>query len=217
MKQHLLKYRFEFLLIILTLAIFDKIVIFSDFVYSSYVWPANMLLLGVGSFGLFHDRNLAVKWAKNIFFISVIAVPLAADIIFVNSALTQIALWSYLFFYTIIFTEVIRQIIHKHEVTESIIMGSLSGFLLIIVVATFSFLLIDFHLSDAFQNLQGVTIPQKYHQVVYFSSITLTTIGYGDITPKADNARLLAAFWGVVGQFYMVAVVGIIISKFTSK
>ena len=217
MKKHLLNYRFEFLLIILTLAIFDKIVIFSDPLYANYVWPTNMLLLGIGSFGLFHDQNLLMKWAKNILIVSVVAVPIAAQTIFVNSVLTQVALWSYLLFYSIIFTEVIRQIISKNEVTESIIMGSLSGFLLIIVVATFSFLLIDFHLPDAFQNLQGTTISQKYHQVIYFSSITLTTIGYGDITPKADNARLLAAFWGVVGQFYMVAVVGIIISKFTSK
>jgi len=51
----------------------------------------------------------------------------------------------------------------------------------------------------------------------YFSFITLTSIGFGDMYPITDMTRLVTAFFGMVGQFYMVAVVGIIISKFTSK
>jgi hypothetical protein len=176
-----------------------------------------MLLLGIVSVGIFHEGKIVIKWAKNILFIIILSVPFFASYVFNNQTLTPIALLSYMAFYGIIFFEVMRQIVKRNEVTESIVLGSLCGFLLIIFVTSFSFLLIDFIDPDSFKSLKGTSIPEKYHQIVYFSSITLSTIGYGDITPSSDNARLLAAFWGIIGQFYMVAVVGIIISKFTSK
>lgn len=217
MKKWLHLYRFELLLFVLLMVIFNKIFFFSGPIYSNYVWPLNMILLGFVSIGFSYESKRHFNWTKNILFLGVILVPIFTKIIFQSEIRTFFALSVYMLFYCIIFSEVMKQIVKKSEVTESIILGSLSGFLLLIIISTFSFLMIDFIDLDSFNNLIGSSIPQKYHQITYFSSITLTTIGYGDITPKTDNARLLAAFWGVVGQFYMVAVVGIIISKFTSK
>jgi hypothetical protein len=53
--------------------------------------------------------------------------------------------------------------------------------------------------------------------MAYFSFVTLTSIGFGDIYPITDMSRLTTAFFGMIGQFYMVAVVGIVISKFSSR
>lgn len=217
MKHYVHIYRFELLLIVLILVIFNKIFVESPQFYSKVIWPINMLLLGVVTLGMFHDHKSKTRWLKNLLFLMVVAVPFFTSFIFTHYALTLLALLAYISFYTIIFIELMRQVIQKTEVTASIIMGSLSGFLLIIIVSSFSYLLIDCIEINAFNNLKGTSIPEKYHQVMYFSSITLSTIGYGDITPATDNARLLSAFWGIIGQFYMVAVVGIIISKFTSK
>jgi hypothetical protein len=47
---------------------------------------------------------------------------------------------------------------------------------------------------------------------LYFSFITLTTVGYGDITPVARGARALAMLEGLVGQLYPA----IIIARFVS-
>lgn len=217
MKNYLHFKRFELILIALVIVIFNKIFFYSDDIYTKYVWPLNMILLGVVSWGVFRERNNTVKWMKNILFLMVVFIPFFSSYIFQQAALTSIALLSYMGFYLLIFIELMRQLIQKDEITESVIFGSLSGFLLLIIVSSFSFLLIDFVDQQSFNNLNGSHIPEKYHQLMYFSSITLSTIGYGDITPATDQARLLAAFWGIIGQFYMVAVVGIIISKFTSK
>jgi hypothetical protein len=51
----------------------------------------------------------------------------------------------------------------------------------------------------------------------YFSFVAMTTIGFGDIYPESDSARLLTAFFAVLGQFYMVGLVGILISRFTGS
>jgi hypothetical protein len=216
MKKWLHKYRFELLLIALIIFIFDKILFFNDNLYNAFVWPINMVLLGVVSVGIFHENNTWVVWLKNILFVIVIIIPFIQKIIFSSSFLSFFGLFAYISFYIIIFIETIKQVIKQKAVSESVIMGSLSGFLLITIIATFSFLLLNLFDSSTFNNLIGSEVPKLYQQITYFSIITLTTIGYGDITPATDNARLLAGFWGVIGQFYMVAVVGIIISKFTS-
>lgn len=217
MKNFIHVYRFELLLFGLMMVIFNKIFFFSAGFYTKYVWPLNMLLLGIVSVAMFKEWKKEIRWFKNLLFLMVVLVPLLASYIFSNRIFTIVALMAYMTFYSIIFIELMRQIIKKSEVTESVIIGSLSGFLLIIIVCSFSFLLIGYLVPHSFNSVKGETIPDRYHQIVYFSSITLSTIGYGDISPANDQTRLLAAFWGIIGQFYMVAVVGIIISKFTSK
>jgi hypothetical protein len=47
---------------------------------------------------------------------------------------------------------------------------------------------------------------------VYFSFVTLTTVGYGDITPLARAARSLAIFEGLIGQLYPTIILGKLLS-----
>jgi voltage-gated potassium channel len=42
----------------------------------------------------------------------------------------------------------------------------------------------------------------------YFSFVTLATVGYGDIVPHTPAARTLALLEAILGQFYLVALVG---------
>ena len=43
--------------------------------------------------------------------------------------------------------------------------------------------------------------------LMYFSLITMTTIGYGDITPTSPPARMLSALQGVVAQLYIAIII----------
>jgi hypothetical protein len=43
--------------------------------------------------------------------------------------------------------------------------------------------------------------------LLYFSCVTLTTLGYGDVTPQGDVARMLAAGEAVFGQLYIAILV----------
>ena len=50
--------------------------------------------------------------------------------------------------------------------------------------------------------------PQPLFPILsYFSLITLSTVGYGDITPLSLQARLAAAAEGITGQFYLAILV----------
>jgi voltage-gated potassium channel len=49
-------------------------------------------------------------------------------------------------------------------------------------------------------------------QLVYFSFITLATLGYGDITPRLPLTQMLSVLEAVAGQFYVAVVVAWLVS-----
>jgi hypothetical protein len=52
---------------------------------------------------------------------------------------------------------------------------------------------------------------------LYFSYITLTTVGYGDIVPVSSAARMLAIVEAMFGMFYMALLISRLVSLYTSK
>ena len=71
--------------------------------------------------------------------------------------------------------------------------------------------------QNSFHGITEIGLAKKYNEISYFSFITLTSFGFGDIYPQHDSIRLLVDFYKMIGQFYMVTAVGIIISKFTNS
>jgi hypothetical protein len=56
-----------------------------------------------------------------------------------------------------------------------------------------------------------------FEDVLYFSFSTLTTLGYGDVTPATRAARSLAVAEGLIGQFYLVTVLALLVSGFSHR
>ena len=53
--------------------------------------------------------------------------------------------------------------------------------------------------------------------LLYFSLVTLATIGYGDIVPLSGEARILAALEGVTGVLYIAITVALLVGRFRSE
>lgn len=53
--------------------------------------------------------------------------------------------------------------------------------------------------------------------LLYFSLVTLATVGYGDILPASDTARMLAMIEAIVGQFYIAVVVAVFVGMYASQ
>jgi len=62
--------------------------------------------------------------------------------------------------------------------------------------------------------LDGVGAHATQSDTLYFSLITLTTVGFGDITPASNAARAIAATEALVGQLYLVSVVAAVVARF---
>jgi voltage-gated potassium channel Kch len=56
-----------------------------------------------------------------------------------------------------------------------------------------------------------------FSSAVYFSFVTIATLGYGDITPVSDAARGMAVFEAVGGQMYMVVLVARLVALHVSQ
>lgn len=54
----------------------------------------------------------------------------------------------------------------------------------------------------------------RHSELLYFSLITLSTNGYGDVVPVSGETRMLAALEGVTGVLYIAITVAILISRF---
>lgn len=61
-----------------------------------------------------------------------------------------------------------------------------------------------------FQQTQDAT-PVQY---LYFSFVTLTTLGFGDLTPAFDSGRVMVTFEALLGQFFLVTVVAGLVGSF---
>jgi len=60
--------------------------------------------------------------------------------------------------------------------------------------------------------------PQGAHLVIfnYFSMVTLTTLGYGDITPQTPSAGALCQLEAIFGQYFIAVVIAWLVSNYTS-
>ena len=55
------------------------------------------------------------------------------------------------------------------------------------------------------------------NDMTYFSLVTLATVGYGDILPRSETARMMAMIEAVVGQFYVAVIVAAFVGMFAAR
>ncbi|MFN5514721.1 MAG: potassium channel family protein [Cyanobacteriota bacterium] len=100
------------------------------------------------------------------------------------------------------------------DVNTDVIIGSVSVYLLL---GIFWFILYDILLNfnpDAFKGL-GAPLRQSQNSLLYFSFTTLTTLGFGDITPVHPAAMGLANLEAIAGQLYPAILIARLVSLFS--
>jgi voltage-gated potassium channel len=124
-------------------------------------------------------------------------------------------------FFIIIMILLIRQIATSREINLKVILGSIIGYLLLGFVYS---ILVGYimHIDpSAFSIPKSVQESLKpvpiYGDSVYFSFVTVATLGYGDIVPIEPYARSLTIWITVSGQLYIATVIALLIGKFSTK
>ena len=216
-KKFLHERKYELLLVALIQHLFIGIFLNDLAFYTKVIWPINMLILGIASVSVFIEKGHWKNFIQKILFLIVVVLPIGLKFWGNNPYYFAFLNIGYVIFFVFIFLEVLKYLIKPSYINTDIISASACGYLLLIEISTF---LLQFFLYQDHQSFKGIDFssPSKtYIDLVYFSSITLTSIGFGDITPNAYNTKLITSFFGIAGQFYSVVLVGIIISKFTSN
>ena len=111
-------------------------------------------------------------------------------------------------FLTLVFFVFAKEVFVSSRFDPDLIFGAVNVYLILgflfSLVYNFCFLVLPQAFSKPFVNLQSF---------FYFSFVTQTTLGFGDIVPVQPIVRNLAVLQAVMGQFYMATLVAGLVSK----
>ncbi|MDH3555318.1 MAG: potassium channel family protein [Deltaproteobacteria bacterium] len=104
---------------------------------------------------------------------------------------------------------------HK-EVTRDLIVGAAVVYLFMALMWTFIFVVVEILHPGSFSIPEGQDIGAT-QSFLYYSFVTITTLGYGDITPVTRLARSLCVLEAVIGQLYLVVQVAWLVGVHVSQ
>jgi hypothetical protein len=106
---------------------------------------------------------------------------------------------------------ILNYVMRSGRVTADKIFAAICAYLLIGYAWAFGYAIVDELYPGAFATPTDVARNDyigRILQLRYFSFTTLATVGYGDIVPRMSGARTMAILEAILGQFYLVALIG---------
>ena len=121
-------------------------------------------------------------------------------------------------FVLLLLTQTLRFILLSPRVNSEVLCAGVAGYLLLGLLWSFAYILVARLSPEAFTFTAGPASGHlmKGFTAIYYSFITLCTVGYGDIVPASGAARMLAMTEGIVGTFYMAILVARLVSLHTA-
>jgi len=124
-----------------------------------------------------------------------------------------------LLFIGFVVVELLRFIIYAPRVDAEVLCAAVAGFLLSGLAWSLAYNLLDRLDPDSFvftlSSKNGFSM--NGFTSLYFSFITLSTLGYGDIVPGSQVARMLAMVEAMFGMFYMALLIARLVSLYSAK
>lgn len=116
----------------------------------------------------------------------------------------------------------IRHIARNPNVTATMIVSAINGYLLLGLLSGVMLAICEIaHRYTAASAVNAVQFPgqgpPQLFDFVYFSFVTLTTLGYGDVTPVSHLARSMALLIAILGQLYIAILVAMLVGKFLAR
>ncbi|MCK5190323.1 MAG: two pore domain potassium channel family protein, partial [Methylococcales bacterium] len=108
---------------------------------------------------------------------------------------------------------VLRFILRQRIITAELIYAGLSVYLIFGMAWASIYHVIDMWKPGSFI-LSNPDVPrQDFFQMWYFSMVTLTTLGYGDIAPASMVARVFVVLEAIMGQFYLAILIASLVGR----
>ena len=206
------KGKFLFLLVSLLLISF-----FYPFVQRG---PAGIFILDIVFLFILLSSIFTITEKKRVFVISLL-LALAAfastvlNYFLVTISLRLITVSAYGLFFTLMAVTILSSIMKSKKVTTETIYASICVYLIIGVIWTMLFTSIEIIEPGSFLSggsplvdLHGDPLQRNvFAKFIYYSFVTLTTLGYGDIVPVSPHARALSSLEAVVGQLFIAILI----------
>ena len=214
--HHVYDNRFEFFLITQAAILFGSLIVPLDF-HQQILQPL-LFILNMGAGIILISKNRVLAW----FFVGLFLLSLMAfgsNFIARADSINKfqyIRLVIFFIFYACVTVNIIRQVWQAQEVNKNVIFGLMSGYIALGLLGFFLFLAIQVVQPGSFNGLmlEGADDGQMIDSLLYYSYITLLTIGYGEIIPATPVAQKAAILVGLIGQFYLVIITAVVVEKY---
>ena len=218
MLQRLYPYRFEILLSSQIAILFGSL-LFPAAWFDVYVSPILFILNLLAAVLLFSNNKRKMGLVIMLLVIAVVALGTDISEVDHGGSINMIKLVSLFLFYIMLTTELIAQVWSATEVGKNVIYGLISGYLSLGLIGFFICLSIELYIPGAFQGLTDIAGNSNAlsEDLIYYSYITLMTIGYGEIVPVVPLAKKAAVLIGLLGQFYLVILTAVIVGKYINQ
>ncbi len=207
------QYRFEILAVLLTAIIFGGGILPTT-LFEVVILPIAIFLLAFVAIVSARDQPRIIRYGFTAFAMLALASMMVR---IANHQLREVSiviLFVFILFLATLSFEVFRQMLREKEITRSIIFAAFDCYLLLGVLGAMLFTVILVLDPNAFTEIDPN--QNAFDKMIYFSFITLTSIGFGDITPTSVVAEKFTALYGLIGHFYSVVIVGIIVGKYVA-
>jgi len=167
----------------------------------------------IGVWSLIDDRKgfqFGLGLAAFSFLLSLLEFFYPSQIIYIASILVL------LFFLIYSLLLAIKHILFAPKIDINKIVGSVTIYLLIGIIWALLYGLVEEVFTGSFEGTHLADDGSRFWDLIYFSFVTLTTLGYGDILPVNTYARTLAYMEAIVGQFYIAILVASLVGAHLS-
>ena len=113
-------------------------------------------------------------------------------------------------FLVFVCSSIVRALFREEQVTRDTIAGGILVYLLLGVLWWVAYVAVEIGMPGAFE-WDGVSVSAEklrygvsgFPELLYFSFVTLSTLGYGDITPEVPIAQSLSVLEAIIGQLFV--------------
>lgn len=109
------------------------------------------------------------------------------------------------------------QIARETDINANRLIGAVCVYLLLGVIWAVAYTLVDMIAPGSFKGFVPPEGSGWDSEWLYFSFVTMTTLGYGDISPVSATAKALAYLQAVIGQFYIAILVAGLVGAYISS
>jgi hypothetical protein len=112
---------------------------------------------------------------------------------------------------------ILREVLRHRVVTQHTIYGAICVYVLIGMAFALGYALLEHLYPGSFNLIKDTATSDRDAQLISFSFVTLTTVGYGDITPATPGARALCNFEALLGQLYLAVLIARLVGSYMGK
>ena len=132
-----------------------------------------------------------------------------------NPVLQVVRMVIMVLFFGFTFAKMVGEIFKLERVTGRVVVGAIGAYLLLGFIGAFLFEIVQLLYPNSFTNMD--MFAGGFYGELYFSFVTISTLGYGDISPLTAQGQAVAIFVAISGQLYLAILMAMLVGKFLAS